>query len=245
MKAKIFGLLFLGLLLLTVPAKAQQKRSSIQINTGGYYLFGYRSLESDHLFDSRGAQANYKNIFAMQGIKYKYRFYKYLSVFAGYSLTNNQHRFYNFGNRVRGFSFEQQGAFYEIKAKYGWYYSDPHGILSERWGYHFFDAGLNYEYSKLGKSRISAELGLSFAYGQNIYITKLVWAPPMPDGSGDVELGAMRDDHVGYWGAVCGLSYDYIFWNNRLKAGVDIHFRYYEESMPFFMNYGLHVGCDF
>lgn len=247
MKAKI-STLFLGLLLLTTSAMAQ-KRSTIQINTGGFYLFGYRSLNSGYssIVDSKGLQGtNYKKVFAMQGIKYQYRFLKSFSAFAAYSLTSNQHQFYHFGNwSAAVFSVEKQGSFDLIKSKYGWYYSDPHGILSERWGYHFFDAGLNYEYTKLGKSHISAELGLTFAYGQNIYITKLVWAPPMPDGSGDVELGGMRAEHEGYWGAVGGLNYDYLFWENRISAGADIHFRYYESSMPSFMNYGLHVGYHF
>lgn len=242
MKNKI---LFLGLMMastLFMPTLAQN-RSSVQLHTGGYYIFGYER-EGMPSSSSKGIQDNYKNAVALLGIQYQYRFDKNLLIFANYTMTSNQPDFINSNGTARFATYRHDlSPLLEVT---GGRFEDANGILIFRGNYHFFDAGLGYQYSLSGKHKLTGNLGLSYAYGYNFYLTKMIISPyPGEPWSEVIPESAYRSAHEGYWGAVAGLSYNYVFWKDRLSAGADIHFRYYERNMPFFMNYGMHMSYNF
>lgn len=240
-------ILLLGLVItcsLQTFARAQI-RSTIQVNTGGYYIFGYDRFEGPKSAPPTGLQGNYKSAVALLGLQYQYRFCKNLHAFANYSMASNQPDFISSKSGFGRFATYRHDMTMLLGLTDG-RFEDAEGLLISRNNYHFFDAGLGYQYSFSGRHHLKGSFGLSYAYGYNVYLTKLIVSPyPDQAWSEVIPETAYRGEHVGYWGAVAGISYDYSFWENRLNAGTDAHFRYYESDMPFFMNYGLHVGFNF
>jgi len=236
----------LGLMMATVlslPALAQS-RSTVQLHTGSYYIFGYERLSDPQFSYPTGVQDNEKNAVALLGIQYQYRLDKNLSVFADYTITTNQPDFIDL-NRTSRFATYRFNLNPVLEVNNG-RFEDADGLLVSRNNYHFFDAGLGYRYSFSAKHKLTGKIGLSYAYGTNVYLTKMTVSPyPNQAWSEVIPETTYRSAHEGYWGAVAGLSYDYTFWENRLSAGADIHFRYYSGRMPGFMDYGLHVGYNF
>lgn len=241
MKNKIFLLALMTAF--TLPVFAQTK-SSVKLHTGGYYIFGYDRLYSNQFSSSSGVQDNEKNAVALLGIQYQYQLDKNLSVFADYTMTTNQPDFIDINGTSRFANYRYDVSPF-LNANNG-RFEDADGLLVSRGNYHFFDAGMSYQYAFSAKHKLTGNLGLSYAYGYNVYLTKMI-VSPYPGHPWDEVLPELgyRGAHEGYWGAVAGLSYDYAFWKNRLTAGADVQFRYYEGSMPGFMNYGLHLGYNF
>jgi len=239
-KIRLLGLMMATTLSLQALA---QSRSTVQLHTGSYYIFGY-DRESMPSSSSKGIQNNYKNAVALLGIQYQYRLDKNLSVFADYTITTHQPDFIDL-NRTSPFATYRFDLNPVLEVNNG-RFEDAGGLLVSRGNYHFFDAGLGYQYVFSGKHKLTGNLGLSYAYGTNIYLTKMIVSPyPDQAWSEVIPETTYRSAHEGYWGAVAGLRYDYAFWENRLSAGADVHFRYYSGRMPGFMNYGLHVGYNF
>lgn len=194
----------------------------------------------NHNVTNRGAH----DFLAVLGINYQYNLSHGFSVFVNYTfiqsyfprgLSTGPYTFYGPDNLLN---------WREEMRKRGGYY-DPNGHLFGRKNYRFFDLVGNYSYFINKKQKISGRLGLSYAYGQNEYDTLLIYAPGWPDGMGDLIDEKSFDRWEGYWGLICGLSYDYYLWKGRINIGVDANFRYYEKSMSFFVNYGPHIGYSF
>lgn len=242
MKNKIF--FFTLMMVFTLPAFGQTK-SSVQLHTGGYYILGYERLNGSQFSSPTGIQDNYKSAVALLGIQYQYQLGKNFSVFAAYTMTANQPDFLALNGSSRFATYRNDLDL--ISKIYNNHYEDAKGLLFYRGNYHFFDAGMSYQYAFSNKHKLTGNLGLSYSYGYNVYQTKLIIPPYYDDQTWNEVIAevAFRGVHEGYWGAVAGLSYDYFFWKNRLSAGLDVHFRYYENSMPCFLNYGLHVGYSF
>lgn len=162
---------------------------------------------------------------SMVSVKYKRSITERMGIFAGYAVAP-----------VNAWLLVTENSMSDINSV---------GKIESRKRYHFFDAGLNYSLLKMKRHTLSAGLAASFTFGDNIYKTKLVLAPPPPYGQGDIIDIAYDIRKEYYWGAVTDIRYDFTFWKNRINAGADLAARIYSGGFPFSLNYGIHVGFNF
>lgn len=112
--------------------------------------------------------------------------------------------------------------------------------------YNYFDLGIRYELYRHGNHVFAASTYASFAYGQNSYLTEVLWMEPSSlEPNGHPFHAEYENRKEGYWGAVAALRYDYAFWKSRMNIGPEIAMRFYSKGFPFQINYGLHLGYNF
>lgn len=117
------------------------------------------------------------------------------------------------------------------------YSGDKNAIdkIERRTLYYFFDLSVSYRFFDKGSNQFSAFAGPSMAYGRNEYLRAV--------HTDDYYEGELVSET--YSGAVAGLRYDYLFWQDRLNVGFEVLGRYYFGDFPFQLNYGLRVGYNF
>lgn len=125
---------------------------------------------------------------------------------------------------------------------------DAQGKLINHCQYNFFDLGVQYNFFKHKQHCISANSGISVAYGKDQYLVRVVWL------HGQIEPYYIRDhliysetryEMATYWGAFGGLKYDYLFWKRKINIGPEFAARYYTNGFPYQFSYGLHIGFNF
>jgi|SRR5690606_19450844 len=145
------------------------------------------------------------------------------------------------------------------------------GKIENRGKYNYFDLGGAYKLWGFKNHTFSLSAALSLTYGENSYLTHVVWSDPKPGELYGRPFHADYDKKMeSYFGGVAGLRYDYTFWKNRINIGVDIAARHYfgkknaklenphpntqvsdpnipggRNNFPFQINYGIHVGYNF
>lgn len=119
------------------------------------------------------------------------------------------------------------------------------GKIETRNKYQFFDLGMAYALLRYHSHQLSVTAGVSLAYGENAYKTKLIMAPGGIYGQGDIIDVAYEWKNESYPGLIAGLRYDYFFWKKRVNAGIDFTIREYAHDFPFQINYGIHLGYNF
>lgn len=145
------------------------------------------------------------------------------------------------------------------------------GKIENRKSFNYFDAGASYEIYKYRNHILSAFGGISIAYGENSYLTHVVWTDPEPgEPYGHPIEASYQSEKEVYWGGIFGLRYDYHLWNNMINLGVDFSTRLYSgkknahlentypntqvpdpnipggrHNFPFQINYGIHIGYNF
>lgn len=93
----------------------------------------------------------------------------------------------------------------------------------------------------LGKHhQLHAGMGLSYNWGTNTYIEWFSKANFPPDYQ-----VFYYDRKVHYWGALTNVSYDYLFWKNRLRVGAYHRARFYMGRDRLENDFGLQAGYNF
>lgn len=217
--------------------KQHQKLNNITVHTSAY------DCMTNSLYHGHG-----HDFLSLYGIKYERNLTSSISLFLNYTFTAEQPYLLSKKNAARALG----GMFWTPKSNAEWWqrqqginYYDPNGHLEKLGYYHFIDLGGSYRYEIKEKHEFSASLGLSYATGSNDYVTLIRWAPPMPEGMGDLINYEYVTRHESYIGAVLAVAYDYMLWENRITVGVDASLRKYEGNFPLFTNYGFHAGFNF
>jgi hypothetical protein len=116
--------------------------------------------------------------------------------------------------------------------------NDGGGVLTTYSGYRFFDLSGTYTRELNKWHRFTFRQGLSYTTGQNEYIYPTDVFVPTHTLRSELETGK-------HFGGVTDISYDYLFWKQRINIGINIGVRYYV-GLPW-INYtgGMHLGFNF
>jgi hypothetical protein len=115
------------------------------------------------------------------------------------------------------------------------------GELLQGNNYNTYDIYGIYTFKLKEKLKMAFKAGPSVTKGENLYL-KNVWLRSPEPGSDYYILTTSKKET--YFGGIASMSFDYIFWNDRIPVGLDFVSRFYH-NFPFQLNYGLHAGFSF
>lgn len=117
------------------------------------------------------------------------------------------------------------------------------GSIEARIGYKMIDAYSFYRLKIYHSHAISLLVGASYCWGTNLVIKEWYY---IPTGTNQYEeLYTNERVHARYWGGITQISYDYLFLNNRLCAGLDCRIRWYQNRYPAQEDIAMHIGINF
>lgn len=124
------------------------------------------------------------------------------------------------------------------------YLDDPESIgkIISSYNYKSFNVFAAWHADIAKNIKIGLQAGPSISQVENEYLRSLTFYSTDPGlGCGTFTSELVTDT---YLGGVANLSFDYLFYKNRIPFGVDLGARHYR-NFPFQYNYGLHLGFNF
>jgi len=120
------------------------------------------------------------------------------------------------------------------------------GKLTSHNQYNYYDLGIQHDFIKHARHTLAGFLGISVANGTDQYLSAILWTEPTSSEPNGHPFHAEYDDRSGvYGGFISGVRYDFSFAKSRLKIGPSFWVRYYTNSFPFQINYGVSMGYNF
>ena len=114
------------------------------------------------------------------------------------------------------------------------------GALRFRYAYKMIDVAAVYTYDRFKRHHFSVGAGLSYTWGTNFYVYSKQF-----NVHNNFEEYIMRTKKEGYAGLLIPVSYDFLFFKERMRMGIQANARKYFGLYSFQIDYGLHVGLNF
>ncbi len=204
--------LVLGLLICNVAPAQKLFNNSIYLTGCGHYFSGveYNILEPLTFWATQ------------PGISYERTVCKVIGIVCSYSQWND------FWSSDPFFSYPE--------FVFGSPYPPRYEAILYRTQYKMLDLALNYIFTLSKRHQIKPGLGVSRAWGIDVFPDSLQKSP---------SSNGIRRQNDAYWGIVPFLSYNCLILKKRVNIGTDFKCRAYSGLYSWQFDYGVHIGYNF
>lgn len=116
---------------------------------------------------------------------------------------------------------------------------DEIGAWRFRHAYKMIDLNALYAYDHFKRHRFTGGLGLSFTWGTNIYLDRILYNPV-----NNIDLYYFHRETHGYAGVILPFRYDLLFLRGKLATGLQGNVRKYFGIYSVQIDYGVHLNIN-